>query len=176
MQSMKPPEGKLSSNIIISLISSVSRSLFLICPAFVQNVSEAVLPAAYSVEHLSEMIRLTRSNPIFCSSLVSIYFLFSSKTFSRIILTCKITKIIRDIGLSRKYFSYFQYISSPLLPSIVILLLFSSVFLPQIGRSGGHTHHDVLIIHEIEPSGGESMHDSQLVHPNGPFSGETNII
>ena len=82
MQSMKPPEGKLSSNIIISLISSVSRSLFLICPAFVQNVSEAVLPAAYSVEHLSEMIRLTRSNPIFCSNLVSICFLLSSKSFN----------------------------------------------------------------------------------------------
>ena len=81
MQSMNPPDGKLSSNIMISLISSVSSSLLRICPALVQNVSVAVLSAAYAVEHLSEMMLLTRSNPIFCSKRWSICILLSSKTF-----------------------------------------------------------------------------------------------
>ena len=48
----------------------------------VEKVSVAVLSAAYEVEHRSEMIRLMRSNPIFCSSLVSIEFFLSSKSVS----------------------------------------------------------------------------------------------
>ena len=88
IQSMKPPEGKLSSNIMISLISSVRRSLLRIFAALVEKVSVAVLSTAYDVEHLSEMILLIRSNPIFCSSLVSIFLL------SSITSTCKVTKII----------------------------------------------------------------------------------
>ena len=82
MQSMKPPDGKLSSNIIMSLISSVRRSLLRIFPGLLEKVSVAVLSAAYAVEHLSEMILLMRSNPSFCSSLESIVCIFPSKSFS----------------------------------------------------------------------------------------------
>ena len=82
MQSMKPPDGKLSSNIIISLISSVRRRRLRIFPGFAEKCSLAVLSAAYEVEHLSDMICLMRSNPIFCSSLVSIVVFLSSKSFS----------------------------------------------------------------------------------------------
>ena len=79
MQSMNPPEGKLSSNIIIRRISSVRSSLLRMCEGLVEKVSVAVLSAAYAVEHLSDMICLTLSNPIFCSSLVSMFlFLFSN--------------------------------------------------------------------------------------------------
>lgn len=46
MQSMKPPDGKLSSNIMIRRISSVRRSLLRICLTSVENVSVAVRPAA----------------------------------------------------------------------------------------------------------------------------------
>ena len=72
MQSMKPLEGKLSSNIMISLISSVSTSLLRIAEGSLEKVSVAVLSAAYSVEHLSDMICLILSNPSFCSVLISI--------------------------------------------------------------------------------------------------------
>ena len=82
MQSMNPPEGKLSSNIMIRRISSVRSSLFLICEGLVEKVSVAVLSAAYAVEHLSEMICLTLSNPIFCSSRVSMNFFLVSNSFS----------------------------------------------------------------------------------------------
>ncbi len=51
------------------------------CAGLVEKVSVAVLSAAYAVEHLSEMILLMRSNPIFCSSLVSIV-LFSLPNLS----------------------------------------------------------------------------------------------
>ena len=81
MQSMKPPDGKLSSNIMISLISSVSNSLFLMVAALVEKVSAAVLSEAYSVEHLSDIMRLIRSNPIFCSNLWSILFNIVSVVF-----------------------------------------------------------------------------------------------
>ena len=81
MQSMNPPQGKLSSNIIISLISSVSSSLFLILAASVQNSSVATLSDAYAVEHLSEMMLLILSNPNFCSTLESI--ITQSMTFKR---------------------------------------------------------------------------------------------
>ena len=64
----------------MSLISSVSRSRLRIWVWLVEKVSVAVLSAAYEVEHRSEMIRLIRSNPIFCSSLVSIEFFLSSKS------------------------------------------------------------------------------------------------
>lgn len=53
-----------------------------------EKVSVAVLSTAYDVEHLSEMIRLMRSNPSFCSNLVSILFL------SSITPICKDIKII----------------------------------------------------------------------------------
>ena len=72
MQSMNPLDGNPSSNIMMSLISSVSSSLFLIIDVFVEKVSVAVLSAAYAVEHLSAMIFLTLSKPIFCSNLLSI--------------------------------------------------------------------------------------------------------
>ena len=84
MQSMKPPDGKLSSNIIMRRISSVRRSLLRICDGLVEKVSVAVLSTAYDVEHLSEMRFLILSNPIFCSSLLSIVLFFSSKSFSPI--------------------------------------------------------------------------------------------
>ena len=84
MQSMKPPDGKLSSNIMMRRISSVRSSLLRMCDGLVEKVSVAVLSAAYAVEHLSEMICLMRSNPIFCSSLLSIVLFFSSKSFSPI--------------------------------------------------------------------------------------------
>ena len=79
MQSMNPPDGKLSSNIMISLISSVRSSLLRISAWSAEKVSVAVLSDAYAVEHLSEIICLTRSNPSFCSSLLSIVILFFSK-------------------------------------------------------------------------------------------------
>ena len=75
MQSMNPPDGKLSSNIMMSLISSVSTSLLRISAGSVEKVSVAVLSVAYAVEHLSETICLTRSNPSFCSNLLSIVIL-----------------------------------------------------------------------------------------------------
>ena len=52
------------------------------CVGLVEKVSVAVLSAAYDVEHLSDMILLILSNPIFCSSLVSIVLFFSSNSFS----------------------------------------------------------------------------------------------
>ena len=82
IQSMNPPEGKPSSNIMISRISSVRSRRLRIWASFVENVSAAVLSAAYVVEHLSDMICLMRSNPIFCSSLVSMNVCLSSKSFS----------------------------------------------------------------------------------------------
>ena len=85
---MKPPDGKPSSNIMMSLISSVRRSLLRIFAALVEKVSVAVLSTAYDVEHLSEMIRLIRSNPSFCSNLESIFLLSSMSPI------CKDTKII----------------------------------------------------------------------------------
>ena len=88
IQSMKPPDGKPSSNIMMSLISSVRRSLLRIFAALVEKVSVAVLSTAYDVEHLSEMIRLIRSNPSFCSNLESIFLLSSMSPI------CKDTKII----------------------------------------------------------------------------------
>ena len=88
MQSMNPPDGKLSSNIIMRRISSVRSSLLRMCAGLVEKVSVAVLSAAYAVEHLSEMILLMRSNPIFCSSLVSIVLFFSSKSFSPLFRHC----------------------------------------------------------------------------------------
>ena len=81
MQSMNPPDGKESSNIMISLISSVRSRRPRICPPFVEKFSFAALSAAYVVEHLSDMICLIRSNPIFCSSLVSICVFLSSNSF-----------------------------------------------------------------------------------------------
>jgi capsular exopolysaccharide synthesis family protein len=47
-----------------------------------ENVSVAVLSAAYVVEHLSDMICLILSNPNFCSSLVSMNVFLSSKSYS----------------------------------------------------------------------------------------------
>ena len=78
MQSMKPPDGNPSSNIMISLISSVRTRRLRISEALLENLSFAVLSAAYVVEHLSDMICLILSNPILYSSLVSIL----SKSFS----------------------------------------------------------------------------------------------
>lgn len=52
------------------------------CDGLAEKVSVAVLSAAYAVEHLSDMILLILSNPIFCSSLVSIVLFFSSNSFS----------------------------------------------------------------------------------------------
>ena len=87
MQSMNPPDGKLSSNIMIRRISSVRSSLLRIWDGLVEKVSVAVLSAAYDVEHLSDMICLILSNPIFCSSLVSIcLFLFSNYLSPNILL------------------------------------------------------------------------------------------
>ena len=86
MQSMKPPDGKLSSNIMMRRISSVRSSLLRMCDGLVEKVSVAVLSAAYAVEHLSAMICLMRSNPIFCSSLVSMILFLSSNSFAFILL------------------------------------------------------------------------------------------
>ena len=86
MQSMKPPDGKLSSNIMMRRISSVRSSRLRMCDGFVEKVSVAVLSAAYAVEHLSAMICLMRSNPIFCSSLVSMILFLSSNSFAFILL------------------------------------------------------------------------------------------
>ena len=72
MQSMNPPDGNESSNIMMSLISSVRSRRFLICDALFEKVSVAARSVAYTVEHLSDMICLIRSNPIFCSNLTSI--------------------------------------------------------------------------------------------------------
>lgn len=80
MQSMKPPDGKLSSNIMMRRISSVSSRRLRMWEGLVEKVSVAVLSAAYAVEHLSEIMFLMRSNPIFCSSLLSIVLFFSSKS------------------------------------------------------------------------------------------------
>ncbi len=63
-------------------ISSVSSNLLRMCEGFVEKVSVAVLSAAYAVEHLSEIICLILSKPIFCSSLLSILFFLSSNSFS----------------------------------------------------------------------------------------------
>ena len=76
MQSMKPPDGNPSSNIMMSLISSVSIRRLRISPALLENTSAAVLSAAYVVEHLSDIMLLILSNPIFCSNLVSMFFNF----------------------------------------------------------------------------------------------------
>ena len=81
MQSMNPPDGNPSSNIMMSLISSVSRRRFLIVLGFVVKISVPAFSAAYDVEHLSDMICLMRSNPIFCSNLVSMDIFLSSKSF-----------------------------------------------------------------------------------------------
>ena len=86
MQSMKPPDGKPSSNIIMRRISSVRSSLLRMCDGFVEKVSVAVLSAAYAVEHLSAIMCLMRSNPIFCSSLVSMILFLSSNSFPFILL------------------------------------------------------------------------------------------
>ena len=71
MQSIRPLVGKLSSNIIISLISSVRSKRCLISFSLFENLSVAVLLTAYDVEHLLAMKDLTLSKPSFCSSLMS---------------------------------------------------------------------------------------------------------
>ena len=63
MQSMYPLAGKDSSNITMSLISSVSTSRLRISLASLENSSIAAFSAAYSVLHRSEIIFLILSNP-----------------------------------------------------------------------------------------------------------------
>ena len=82
--SIYPVVGKLSSNITMSLISSVSKSLWRMVSFFVEKDSFATLSAAYSVSQRSEMIFLILSNPSFSSSLVSVVISRSPLPFSEL--------------------------------------------------------------------------------------------
>ena len=117
MQSMNPPDGNPSSNIMISLISSVRRRRLRILPGSVQNSSVAALSAAYDVEHLSEMMDLILSKPIFCSSLWSIIsVLFSKSENSVLVLVYFSLRSPKD--LLRRSFSSLMFCIGVTLPPV----------------------------------------------------------